>query len=243
MAKRKIRAAGGGRKPQGEFSQLTSPFSLRMPEDLRKQLESAATKNKRSASQELLARLNSSLLLERDKERDPALQGLLFFIARLAESLCLVYLPDNLGRPGTQDKEHMIGKEMRAEQQTKWRTDLLSFRAFKFAVTKLLNALEEPPDSGRIKRMLEHAKKHPPLSPEAKNFYEVQKSPEARGTYEFERLWNRAVEASEYNNEEIRKRVRAIPDTYLRDLLENEFLKLPKARKALELKPTKSKSK
>ena len=42
MAKTRRRASGGGRKPQGEFDQLTSPFSLRMPEDLRKQLEAAA---------------------------------------------------------------------------------------------------------------------------------------------------------------------------------------------------------
>ena len=57
MAKRMKRAPGAGRKPRGEFDQLTSPFSLRMPEDLREQLEAAAEKSGRSASQELLRRL------------------------------------------------------------------------------------------------------------------------------------------------------------------------------------------
>jgi len=242
MAKRK-NPRGAGRKPQGEFSQLTSPFSLRMPEDLRKQLEAAAEKNRRSASQELLARLNSSLNREKDRERDPALQGLLFMIGRLAESISFVYIPDSAYIPDSireQDKE-MSGKKLRAEWQSVWRTDLFKFRAFKFAVTKLLNALEEPPDSGRHKRMLEFYQKHPPVSALDKNYRETNKSPEARGTAEFESLWNRGAEASEFNNEEIRKRVRTIPDTYLRDLLEHEFLKLPKARKALELKSTRSK--
>src|SRR5262245_35878381 len=149
MAKRK-NPRGAGRKPQGEFSQLTSPFSLRMPEDLRKQLEAAAEKNRRSASQELLARLNSSLSREKDRERDPALQALLFMIGRLAEGLSGIHIPDSIGDDPT------AGKKLRAEWQSEWRTDLFKFRAFKFAVGKLLDALEEPPDSdGRVKRLRE----------------------------------------------------------------------------------------
>jgi hypothetical protein len=185
-----------------------------------------------------LARLNSSLNLERDRERDPALQALLFFIARLAESLSGVYMPDYIG---PQDEE-MIGKKLRAQWQTDWRTDLFKFRAFKFAVKKLLDALEEPRDmQPGFKRLMERFEKRPPGSPEPK-FPNPNRSPEALGGHQFERLWRRSESTD--NNEEILKGIRDnIQDKYLRDVLEHEFLKLPKARKALELKANTKKPK
>lgn len=86
MAKRK-RALGGGRKPQGEFDQLTSPFSLRMPEDLRKQLDAAAKKNGRSASQELLSRLHYSFERDRNKDRDAGTRALCFLLAEIIDRI------------------------------------------------------------------------------------------------------------------------------------------------------------
>src|SRR5262245_33167177 len=86
MVKRK-RAPGGGRKPRGDFAELETMFSLRMPLEIRRQLDAAATKNRRSAAQELLARLNSSLARGKEKNRDGALSSLLFLITQLAERI------------------------------------------------------------------------------------------------------------------------------------------------------------
>ena len=81
------RASGGGRKPKGEFSQLTSSLTIRIPDDMRRELESEAAGNNSSMGQTLLWHLRQSLNREREKERDPALQGLLFMIAQLADAL------------------------------------------------------------------------------------------------------------------------------------------------------------
>src|SRR5262245_59968005 len=117
MAKQRQRATGGGRKPQGEFSQLTSLFAVRMPEDIRKQLGAAAKKSQRNASQELLARLNSSFARDRDRARDPAIRALCFFFSELAE---------RVSWPGPKP----------------WHRNPFSFRAFKLGVVELLNDFE-----------------------------------------------------------------------------------------------------
>jgi hypothetical protein len=117
MVPRKTRAPGAGRKPQGEFGRLESPFSVRMPEDLRKQLEAAAVKSGRSASQELLRRLSSSFGRDYDKSRDPATRALCFLLAELVEHIRLP-LPDE------------------------WHRNPFLFGAFKIGFTQLLDALE-----------------------------------------------------------------------------------------------------
>src|SRR5436189_189765 len=81
------RAAGGGRKPRGEFEQLTVPFSVRMPDYLRKQLEAAARKSRRSTGQELLRRLDNSFSRDRDKQRDPGIRALGFLITLVAQDV------------------------------------------------------------------------------------------------------------------------------------------------------------
>ena len=57
MSPKRKRAPGGGRQPSGAFSKLTSPLSLRMPADMRDELEAAAKASGKSLSQELLRRL------------------------------------------------------------------------------------------------------------------------------------------------------------------------------------------
>jgi Arc-like DNA binding domain len=123
MAKRK-NIRGAGRKPQGEFGQLTSPFSLRMPEDLRKRLEVAAEKSGRSTSQELLARLNTSFARERDQNRDPAVGAICFLISQLAKEFTL------------------LKKMIPAQKEVRWHQIPFVFRTFKLAVGGLLDALE-----------------------------------------------------------------------------------------------------
>src|SRR5262245_4874704 len=84
MAKRK-RAPGGGRKPQGEFSDLAVPFSVRMPRRLRDQLEKA--RGRRSAGQELLSRLQASFARDDELDRMPTLRALCFLIAEIGEPI------------------------------------------------------------------------------------------------------------------------------------------------------------
>lgn len=136
MAKQK-RAPGGGRKPKGEFSDLTSPLSFRMPASMRKQLEAARRKSGRSTTQEMLWHLRNSLNENRRRARDPALQALLYLIAEAADGVtCPVGM-------------HVAG------MRPLWRSDPFLFRAFKLAVGKLLDALEpageiKPPESLEI---------------------------------------------------------------------------------------------
>jgi Arc-like DNA binding dprotein len=117
MKKRK-RAPGAGRKPQGEFSQLTVPFSVRMPAAMRNELKKAARDRGRKEGQELLRRLQDSFTQDRDRARDPAMRALCFLFSELAENA-------HLGVRG-------------------WRSDPFLFRAVKIGIGRLLDALEPP---------------------------------------------------------------------------------------------------
>jgi Arc-like DNA binding domain len=111
------RAPGAGRKPKGEFENLTSPFSLRMPPDLRKQVEAAARRTGRSMSQEILRRVQNSFHRDRDRSNDPALRAICFLISQIAKHASVL------------------------EQRT-WRTDPFKFKTFKRGVAVLLSKLE-----------------------------------------------------------------------------------------------------
>src|SRR5215510_10841516 len=124
------RAPGGGRKAKAG---PTSSLTFRIPDDLRKHLEREAAEKAVNVSDRLLWHLRRSFNRQRDEERDPALQGLLVLIARLAEDIA--------------GGEYTANKEARSWHRREWRIDLFNFRAFKFAVKKLLDTLEEPPKS------------------------------------------------------------------------------------------------
>jgi hypothetical protein len=120
------RAPGGGRKPKGEFSQLSSTLTIRIPDDMRKQLEDEAAAKGESMAQRLLWHLRQSFNRQHDRDRDPALHALLYMIGYLAENISL----DSPTPPS----------------RTYWRTDWYAFVAFKSAVVMLLDVLEEPPE-------------------------------------------------------------------------------------------------
>lgn len=125
VAKRK-RAKGGGRKPKGPFSELTSPLSIRMPSSLREELESAAQASGKNVSQELLRRLSDTFSRDREKTRDPEMQALCFLIAETARQA--------VGIP--------ISDQLKSTNALNWRNNPFFFRAFKTAVGTLLDALE-----------------------------------------------------------------------------------------------------
>src|SRR5262249_7078104 len=122
------RAPGGGRKARAG---PTSSLTFRIPDDMRKHLEREAAEKDVTVSDRLQWHLRRSFNRQRDEERDPALQGLLVLIARLAEDVAGgEYTPD---------------KYLRSRLRREWRTDLFQFRSFKVATKKLLDTLEEPP--------------------------------------------------------------------------------------------------
>lgn len=221
---KRIRAPGGGRKSRAG---PTSSLTFRIPDDLRRELELEAT-NGSSVSERLMWHLRRSLNRKQEEERDPALQGLLLLIERLAEGIA--------GGELTPDKY------VRSMFQREWRTDLFKFRAFKVAVKKLLDTLEEPPESPSIiteeerEQMQRDAAEKFGSSPEfIKLFLEIHKSPEAMGAWVFANTWTRFTKSDLPFTEAERRMMQRHP--ILERAMEREYRGFQKARKALELKP------
>ena len=124
------RAKGGGMKPRGDFAGLGPPVSIRMPTDMRAQLESAARRSGKSVTQELLRRLNDSFRRDREKRghRDDASRALCYLLAELIELVNL----NTVDNP----------------KPSAWRESPFAFRTIKLAFARLLDALEP---KGKIK--------------------------------------------------------------------------------------------
>jgi hypothetical protein len=197
-----------------------------MPDDVRDRLEAAAHKNKRNVSDELVARLRSCFDKEREQDRDPALRALNFVIAQLAERVSGgLYVADG---------------GLRLEQQKEWRTDPFKFRAFKFAVGKLLDALEP---SGEMQSSFPEAEAKQSAqffgySPELeKLLIEIHKTPEACGAHAFGGLWTQLTRTNPLTEKE-KEMARRYPR--LGDVIEREFYGLGKARRDLGIDKSKS---
>src|SRR5262249_46953506 len=111
-----------GRKPKGEFSKLTSSLTIRIPDDMRDQLEHEADTRNQNITQVLLWHLRQSFKREYEKEHNPAIRALCFLITKLAHDV--------------------VGLHHGKRPIFSWRSDPFFFRAFKIAVAKLLDALE-----------------------------------------------------------------------------------------------------
>ena len=81
VAKRN-RAKGGGRKPQGEFSGMQNPLSIRIPDGLREKLDDACARSGRSLTQEVTRRLTDSFAI--NVEPDPFLRAAQYLIGQAA---------------------------------------------------------------------------------------------------------------------------------------------------------------
>jgi Arc-like DNA binding domain len=241
MTKRRKRAPGGGRKPKGETSQLREQLSLRMPTDMRRQLEAARRESGRSFTQELLTRLRRSLDEDRKNYRDPATKALCFLFSELADYI----------HHGTPD----------------WRSDPFLFKSFKLGVAKLLDNLPEPAGKLETPPLLRTMHKQystdDPMNQteffrnERESIARRMKSPEALAEFAVERTlagyfktdpryadwksWREGWEPS-------REKLDSIPDVpreffskYLRQQ-DNIYYGMEQARNALSLKPRGRKS-
>jgi hypothetical protein len=121
------RAPGGGRKPKGA-APMRSQVNVRMPDDIRAQLEAAARKRRRNVSEELLARLRVSFARERELDRKPATRALNYLISAIADLHA-----ESAIRYGRLPKRP-------------WTRDPFLFRSFKLTVARLLEVLEPPGD-------------------------------------------------------------------------------------------------
>jgi hypothetical protein len=126
---RTLTSQHSGRKAQGDFSQLASTLSVRMPDDMRAQLEAAAKQRHRSLTQEMLSRLRRSFDRERDEKRDRASRGLCYL---LAETIYMIEANAHAG----------------AEPEG-WRSDPFVFRTVRLTFDKVLGRLQPP---GEIRR-------------------------------------------------------------------------------------------
>jgi hypothetical protein len=167
MIKRK-RAPGGGRKPGGEFRNLTAVMSLRMPQDLRDQLERARKVSKRSLSQELIARAEASFGRDRDQSRDRALRAFCFLFSELQRVVCV-------------------------DPELDWRSDPWLFQAFKLAVAKLLDRFQ-PAGETKLPQWWRFVRESPSVEGILFNKEErerITESPEAMAEHAVQRvLWS-----------------------------------------------------
>jgi hypothetical protein len=223
MAKGRKRAPGGGRKPNPNKKVM---FSTRLEPEVMAALRAGAqTWSDQNISTFAEYLINKGLRDRDEAERDPALQGLLLLIARLAEHIA--------GGELTPDKR------VRSLIRTEWRNDLFKFRGFKIAVKKLLDTLEEPPEPPPSTE-----KEHEELTryltenygPEYQKVYvEIHKSPEAFGAWMFGEFWTRFTKSHLPFTEDERSMMSKHP--VLGRAMEREYYDFQKARKALELKP------
>jgi len=221
------RAPGGGRKPKGPVA-ARSQLTVRMPNDVRAELEAAARRRNRNLTDELIGRIRVSFAREHEQRRDPATRALLFLISQLAEQV-------HLNSP------------------IEWHQNPFMFRAFKLAVARLLDALEpsgkiQPPyeDVGRaFLEVARGAKEKPaPVLVQSQWFVDQYQTPEKTAAVVADSILRLFLGGSSTLNEHV---------PYLRDLAakhpENEIYKglfdnllrdryrMSDARRALQLKP------
>ena len=152
----RTRAPGGGRKPKGPVA-ARSQLTVRIPDDQRAELEAAARKRGRNLTDELLGRLRASFAREREQKRDPAMRAIGFLIAATAEEI---------------HKQQSLSKD--------WQRNPFIFRAFRYAVAKLLEALD-PPGEAKSPLNIKELRKQPEnkLWQSMADWYET---PEAAGS-------------------------------------------------------------
>jgi hypothetical protein len=221
VAKRK-RAKGGGRKPKGEFSELTSPLSIRMPQVLRGELERAARESGKSVSQELLRRLSDTFYRDKEKARDPAMRALCFLIAEAARQAVGIPVSDRL----------------KSKNALNWRNNPFFFRAFKIAVGNLLDALE-PKGSVEAPKLSFHlkpttAKDGTALGGAVNDFIQSYETPEARGHYAANYIWNSLQTIPHFSPEEREREIQRLMEISS-PAFEREFYGMAEAARDLRI--------
>jgi hypothetical protein len=186
--KKRKRAPGGGRKPKGEFSNLSANITIRMPSEMREQLNRAAAKSSRSLAQEMLWRLRLSFQREREKDRSPAVRAICFLIGEIARS---VMTPENnfFHSPVLSTDSEIAADD--------WRSDPFFYKAFRIAVGAVLQELTPP---GEIVPP-QTIKNDPNDNRYDDRYFNSWQTPEARAKYAADWTINTLRHASDTSNE------------------------------------------
>ncbi|MCA1546452.1 hypothetical protein I6F36_06485 [Bradyrhizobium sp. BRP19] len=114
-----------GRPPQGNFSDLSGkPISLRIPTDLRAELEKAAALNERSFSQEVLQRLWLTVEEDAGRYRDTSTYALFAMFAKFIDMAA--------------------ANAVNQPEPDAWSRDPFAFKAVRLAFDGLLEFLQPP---------------------------------------------------------------------------------------------------
>jgi hypothetical protein len=215
-----------GRKPKGEFGGKLSNFSTRIQPETRKALEREAEAARLSISQLAERLLVAGLAKRRDNERDKAMRALCFVLAETAHQVV---------------GPHVLNEETRAEAPMfNWRSHPFFYRAFKYAVVQILDALEprgeiKAPEIG-MNLNPTYAKQDDDYSAARRRYLDSFKTPEARADYTADNILNslmRVPRQSMEERDEERRRLEMIGvPSFLR-----EFYGMADASKALEADP------
>jgi hypothetical protein len=98
---------------------MRSQLTIRMPDELRTELEAAARKRGHNLTDELLWRLRLSFAKEREQRRDPAMRALTFLIGQMAAFIPLSFVRE-------------------------WHKNPFMFEALKLGTAKVLDAIAPP---------------------------------------------------------------------------------------------------
>jgi hypothetical protein len=223
MKKRK-RAPGGGRKPKGEFASLAANLTVRMPNEMRTQLDRAAGKSGRSLAQELLWRLRLSFQRDSEKEREPAMRALCFIIAETARQIEGVHLTSG-------EKEASLYH---------WRTDPFFYKAFRLAVGMILDALSPP---GELVKPGITPKDQVPEDedrPAVDRWLKSYETPDARAAYVADAVLNSLRTAPAMSKSEREEQQQMLASFNVPPAFWREFYGMPNAARDLQLEKAKS---
>jgi hypothetical protein len=178
-------------KKRSKTPRADKPYSIRLPNDLRKQLERFAAEHRKNGhgkkgwnlSQEIIARLNSSIHEPLD---EPKMHALCHLFAETAYAVSGSYVPDEKGgyRPAFD-----------------WRSDPFMFESFKLTVAQLLDALRPP---GEIKSPISNLEELATADRWSQSIARSFTSPEERARDTFAFIWQKYQSAQPLSGDELK---------------------------------------
>jgi hypothetical protein len=202
-----------GRKPKGQFSGKLSNFSTRIQPDTRKALEREAADTGLSISQLAERLLLDGLAARRERKNHRAIRALCFLITQAAQQSAGMH--------------HQSG----AHEEI-WRRDPFFYRAFKIAVSRILDALDPP---GEIKSPALTLDSPGPEDEFLKDWVESFKSPEARGKHAADYVLTSLAQIPRWSPEEREEQIKSFREWGAPQSMTDEFYGMPDAARDLTI--------
>jgi hypothetical protein len=174
-----------------------------MQESMRDELEAAAKKRDWTITEELLWRLRVSFVREGEERREPAIRALCYLVSQVAE-----WVPFRTSR-----------------LSPSWHRNRFMFRAFKLAITMVLDALEPP---GKVES---------PFQPDHP-LAEMHKTPESAADFAAMVVLQELFHPSQLTKDEkewIEMRFPGMPTKQVLDEMDRSFYSMSRARRDLQI--------